>query len=192
MTRASNESFKVLDETPCAYRPVLPLPPADLDTRRTDVWEPVRFLGEPIRHSASADRKLPRDCPHSLACAMEDLMLDVGPASGVRAAAPSANCADTPSPSTSGSGEEAARGAGGQGVLTALVLALVLCGCAPRPAVVSCRNTGTRFDVPGGVKCWVSVNYSTEHAAFQAFRDPATWVGVTTLPTGFCDVEWLP
>lgn len=63
------ESFKVLDETCVFLPPVLPLPPADLDTRRTDVWEPVRFLGEPVR--MSADRPLPRDCPHAIAEALE-------------------------------------------------------------------------------------------------------------------------
>jgi len=69
MTRRSDEAFRVLDETLVAYRPVLPLPPADLETRRTGEWEPVRFMGEPVRHSAT--RKLPPDCPHAIAEAME-------------------------------------------------------------------------------------------------------------------------
>jgi hypothetical protein len=69
VTRALDEAFKAADETLVAYRPVLPLPPADLETRRTDLWRPVTFLSQPIRHSA--DRPLPYDCPHAIAEAME-------------------------------------------------------------------------------------------------------------------------
>lgn len=69
MSRALDEAFKVADETLVAYRPVLPLPPADLATRRTGTWVPVTFLGTPVRHSA--DRPLPPDCPHAIAEAME-------------------------------------------------------------------------------------------------------------------------
>lgn len=65
----SDEAFRVLDETCVFLPPALPMPPADLETRRTDVWVPVRFLGEPVR--MSADRPLPRDCPHAIAEALE-------------------------------------------------------------------------------------------------------------------------
>jgi hypothetical protein len=71
MTRRSDEAFRVLDETLVAWKPVLPLPPADLATRKTGTWVPVTFLGTPVRHSA--DRPLPRDCPHSIATQLEEL-----------------------------------------------------------------------------------------------------------------------
>lgn len=63
------EAFKVLEETCVFLPPVRRMPPADLDTRRTDLWEPVRFLGDPVRYSAT--RELPRDCPHAIAEALE-------------------------------------------------------------------------------------------------------------------------
>jgi hypothetical protein len=71
MTRRSDEAFRVLDETLVAWKPVLPLPPADLATRKTGTWVPVTFLGTPVRHPA--DRPLPRDCPHSIATQIEEL-----------------------------------------------------------------------------------------------------------------------
>lgn len=113
--RALGEAWKAADETLCAYRPVLPLPPADLETRETSQWlEPVRFFEIPCRYSA--DRPLPSDCPHAIAEALDRELYAVSPQSGVRVAAPSASCAvDTPTVPASDvwEGAEVAVGANG-------------------------------------------------------------------------------
>lgn len=65
-----SETLKQLDETLHYVAPVLPLPPADLETRPTSQWlEPVRFFEIPCRFSA--DRPLPPHAPHAIAEAFD-------------------------------------------------------------------------------------------------------------------------
>lgn len=115
-TRSTSEAFRQLDETLCAYRPVLPLPPADLETRETSQWlEPVRFFEIPCRYSA--DRPLPSDCPHAIAEALERELYAVSPKSGVRVAVPNSSCAvDTPTVPASDVWESAEVAGTGRGV----------------------------------------------------------------------------
>lgn len=71
------------------------LAPVKLPDERaaTDLYAPVHveFLGERKRLVFPADRRLPRDCVHSLACAAELAADLVEPVSGTRAIAPSAD-----------------------------------------------------------------------------------------------------
>jgi hypothetical protein len=74
---AYEEAWRVMSETrDQEISPRPELPPRDLLTRPTDLWEPVRFCGLPaMRHSA--DKPLPQTCQHVLACAMEDVERDL-------------------------------------------------------------------------------------------------------------------
>jgi hypothetical protein len=95
MTLAVDEAWRVMDETETARPPSVP-PPAS-DSATTNVWQPVRFLGEPLRWPA--DRPLPRHAQHASSLSHESVecTVDVGkpestpaPNSGVVTQAPPA------------------------------------------------------------------------------------------------------